>query len=547
MSNVTTKRTSGTTLTSLTRSSRDLSFKPRFRHNYGCNDDMYQFLIAYKDWWQKCLFHVDEQLVQSLVASNKLPTKPSLSLSNNDVAIDLPKLEPLPWSSYPNSQELSLLVVHNGQSVPLSVEFANSSLLDQFGRNGLIINPGGQITSMNWLSNLETLSNTHYLAVSVINNPKGIHDSINNPELSFFPKKIDNKQINSSIQIWKYDVSTTSAVLQSVYDTSNFGATSNLQWLPINITDSTSTLGVLIGAFTDGKSHLLKVSQNDEKYSKVIQTSAQYSAPSANADSAAIISYEVFDNDKVIVGMTDGCIAEYILPYSKLNDSNEPDIHIPSYITKIEDSPVNSIMVAEPEPSKFVVAVNTTGFQSKVFERENFIQGQITQLSSKTSIKPMYNHALKMFVSANAYDSISYNFIRSPQESPNSLLKCDAFISASALSTILGHPINITSTSDGDVYIINYSRKFLNGAKTTNKLLIPLKLWKLRYIDNELQLTANYEPVPPELPSQLPISPPEVVFSSVAWNENLTGSSVYSAGTISGLLIIERLDPTMKK
>lgn len=516
---------------------RDVAFKARARHNYGCNEQAYDELIKYKDIWEKCLFYIDEDLLAKNVANGKLQIKPVITLTDLELNLPEPVVEPIDKvGHYPT---LDLLVTKEKSVKDHTINYGESVPLDT--RNGILAYTGGQITSTSWLQKpLDNFDDYLYLAVSVLYNPKGLHDSIINPELSMFPQQLPEKYIKSSVQIWKYDFTSNSAEIVKTYDTSSLGASSNLQWLQVYSKDELS-LGALIGTFTDGNLHLLKITLDDAEYVKVIEPSLTYTVPEAS-----IICFDTFDYNKLMVGLSNGCIAEYILPYLNFEEGIELDINIPSYICRVETSSVVSVMVVEPEPAKFLIVANTTGYQGLIFEYDNFIQGRIISLSTRNTIKPIYNHALKLYLSTLP-DAVSYNFVRSVQEKPNSLVRCDAFITSSTLANILSHPLNISGTSDGDVILVNYARKVLNGTRTTMKVVVPLKLWKLRLIDDKLNLTSDFEPVAPEPPTQSPVSPPEVVFSSAAWNENILGSSIYSAGTISGLLIIERLDPKKEK
>lgn len=77
--------------------------------------------------------------------------------------------------------------------------------------------------------------------------------------------------------------------------------------------------------------------------------------------------------------------------------------------------------------------------------------------------------------------------------------------------------------------------------------MVPLKLWKVTLDETStISISADYEKMDIESPIQASYMPLQVMISSVAWNENVIGSSVYAAGTASGILLIERLDPKFK-
>lgn len=87
------------------------------------------------------------------------------------------------------------------------------------------------------------------------------------------------------------------------------------------------------------------------------------------------------------------------------------ELHIPSSVTRIGDSAVSALSVAEPQPNTFLISVATTGVHTLVFEYQNFVQGRVVPLL-KTNLKPSYNPSLRMFVLAPSGDSISYSFAK---------------------------------------------------------------------------------------------------------------------------------------
>lgn len=531
---------------SAAKSLRDLSFKPRYRHNYGDDEKFYDTIINYKDTWEKCMFYVDEEMLKKQIQGGKLFPKRITDVNAGDLNLNDLGLETIDQQYVEKyyGKDMYLTLASGSTESDTKLEFATSlSLREASNRNALIFYAGGQVTSTKWLHlPLDSTLEVHYLAVSIIHNPQGLEDTINHPELSIFHRSKKENTIRSAIQIYKYNVTTASLELFKFYDTTRFGATSTLEWLPINITGDSSLLGALAGNFTDGDLHIFKISNNHEQYLRVVAPSITYSF-STTRDSKEVINITTFDflgNDKLLVGLTDGCVAEYVLPY--YSDTDESELNIPSAVTRIGDSAVSVVSVAEPQPDTFLVSVSTTGVHAIVYEYLNFAQGRVVPLL-KTNLKPTYNPSLRVFVLAPSGDSISFSFAKSPHETGNTLLRLDAVITASKLSERFGHPLNLSGSTDGDVIVLNYTRKFLNGSKTTSKVLVPMRLWKLTIDNSKLRLSTGYAVIPPEAPAQNSVSPPEVFISTVAWNENLVGSSVYASGTANGLVIVERLDP----
>lgn len=540
---------------------RDISFKPRFRYNYGFDEKFYDHALKYKDAWQDKLFYVDESMMieeyqKGESTIKQFPLVDASGLNIDDLQTEKFTDPQVRLEFFLGDDLLDLKLTRDKQTKRTQLKFSESvELNDSINRNGTVLNVGAHVTSMSWLPQQfnEKECNFKYLAVSVINNPNGIEDSINNPQLSVFHKTLtkESLSIKSGLQIWKYDLSQNKFELSKFIVTTSIGACSSISWLPISIQGDAGILGILCGTFTDGRLHLFKITQNttqSPQFSNLIKSSFYYEMndPSnTDVDRECITCYDFLGYEKIIVGLSAGSIAEYILPYNLLQDEDESNITIPSFVQSLAETPITAISIANPDDEKYFILINTSGSQSFVIEYNNFQQGRVESFPTNTLLKPIYNHNLKVFVTSDAWDSISYSFVRHPHEKPSSLLKLDGIVSSLHLSEVLGHPLNISGTTFGEIHILNIARKILNGAKATNKLLIPLRLWKLELgSDNKtLELSGDLEIVQTDKSTKIALTPPEVVISSIAWNENLHGSSIYAAATISGLLILERLDP----
>lgn len=544
---------------------RDISFKPRFRYNYGFDEKFYDYALKYKDAWQDRLFYVDEDAMIDEFRTGEFKIKQFPTIDTNSLKMsdmELKKISEAEMNSQfgLNKDLLRLCVVRDKAKNETKLQFGESiDLKASLKRNGLALNTGGHVTSMSWLPQKynENGARYQYLAVSVINNANGLKDTINNPQLSVFHNSAgkDSNNVKSGIQIWQYDLIENKFELYKFLITTSIGVCSRLTWTPIYIGGSTDILGVLCSTFTDGKLHLLKIKQNTNdtpELSKLMKSSLYYEIkdPRGNneEDTVGITCFDFLNHEKVIVGLSVGSIAEFILPYytSEIDEATEEnDINQPSFVQTISETPLTSISIANPDELSYFILINTSGSQSFALEYGNFQQGRIESYPTNTLLKPIYNHNLKVFLLSDAWDSIGYNFVRHPQEKPSSVLKLDGVVSSFHSSEVTGHPLNISGTTFGEIHIVNISRKILNGAKATNKLLVPLRLWKLRLnSDNKtLELSGDYEIVQTDKSTQISVTPPDVIISSLAWNENLNGSSIYTAATVTGLLILERLDP----
>lgn len=528
---------------------RDLSFKPRFRHNFGCDGEYFDFIVKYKEQWEDKLFYIDEVEMEK-------QDKTNIPLYELD-KVKFPQLDlrPLDLAGLQNEflfKEDSLTVLlHQGNDTSKH-QLKSGETIDlnqRFNRNGLMLNTGGYVTSMEWLVNPKSDSQHYqYLAVSVINNKYGLEDVINNEQLSLFNTKVNTESLKSGIQIWRYDLQSNKMELYKFYLTNNFGCVNNLRWLPISIEDE-NVLGIISGTLGDGRLHLFKIEKNDKvipEVANVEKSSVSYFINDSKDSNQviSITSYDFLGNDKIIVGLNNGCIAEFILPIKSGNDEEESDLNDPSFIQRIGDSLISSVMVAKAAEERYILIINTTGVKSVALEYNDFRFSNIEAYPTNTFVKPSYNPSLKMYILSTTIDSVGYNFIKNPQEAPNSLLKINGIVSSFVLSRILGHPLNLIGSSYGDLYIVNSSRKPLNGSKATNKTLVPLRLWQVSLDEsNTLKISGDLHIVDSEMPGSLSITPPDIIISSTAWNENPTGSSIYTASIMAGLIILERLDP----
>lgn len=523
---------------------RDFSFRTRFTSNYGHDQDFYFKCVLYKDLWQDKMFYVPEDKFRKEFEENPeaitiftvhegLDHIPDISVvvAQNDFFSQGRKLE-LNLQQNSTNHQSNLLP---GESFPLKGT-------DLEGRNAVMLNTGGHVTSMKWLpTDPKDKSNIQYLALSVIFS-QDINETVNDSRLSFFSRSTEKEMFFAGVQIWKFDILKNEFELYKFYRTSStIGIPSDLSWLP---TYSTSdVLGVLGGMFSDGKLHLLKIPKNADssKFNSLETLSVSYEIKGEK-----ITSYAYLGNDKIIVGCSNGSIAEFILPQSSSHPDD--DYSIPSFILSVTEAPIASISVAPRGEGEYTILVNSTGSQCFAIEYQDFQHGRIESWPTNSLITPIYNKNLKIFISDDSQDSLTYSYVRHPQEKSTFIMKVDGSITCFHQSEVLQHPLVLNGNSQGELSIVNISRKILNGTKATNKILQPLRLWKISKSDDAnqvLKVSADFVISAVDKATNLSIAPLEVSISAIAWNESIESSSIYSVGTASGLLILERLDPEM--
>lgn len=522
---------------------RDLSFGGRFHHNFGFEDDLFEFLLDLKDMWGDKLFYLNEKqfarwVEQGQQKVREVPILPDAETKFPDL-VGLKMLKSEFDSTFGTSSPLYVNFTKGGSTTEKIIEEgASVSIKSAIDRNGVALNVGGFITAMKWLP----YGSSPCLAVSVINNEKGLPLTISNPSLSIFPKEKLGNDVKSSIQIWKYDPGTRTLKLSSVLHTSHLGSASDLTWLPIRFSAG-GVLGVICGTFSDGKVHFFKIKENQGAASYFNVTSPSWTVSVTDERSAShlpITAFDLLDANKVIVGTIDGAIAEFVLP--TFEDSG--DLHIPSFMEYLADSSITSVTVA-PVRDSHVILANTATTQAFALLYEQLRQGRVESNYTVSFLKPLYHPSYRIFVYPDSAESIGYTFLKHPHQKHSVLLRTE-LISSFHISEYLNHPFAIVGNSLGDVFVMNIARKIFGVPKAHNKLVVPLKLWSLTLLPDgkTYDLCGDYVPTSPEKSDVMyTFSPPEVVISACAWNENFDGSSVYAFGTYTGLLVVERLDP----
>ncbi|EEQ39403.1 hypothetical protein CLUG_03531 [Clavispora lusitaniae ATCC 42720] len=524
---------------------RDLSFVGRFHHNFGFENDLFEFLLDQKELWGDKLFYINEKQFSNWVQEEKHKIK-EVPISSNDLGFaDL------------NVQNVSEESFYEkfGQNTPIHMNFSKGDqsheqalargdsvdLHSKIGRNGLALNVGGTITAMKWLP----YGDISCLAVFVINHEDGLAASISDPTLSILPNKANGK-VKSCIQIWTCSDDVRSMTLSAVYDTTAFGVTKELSWLPVKF--SNETIGVLMGGFSDGKLHFYKIVRSiseQTNYYEILEPSFTIAVKDERQEKQEIVpitSYDLLDHTKVIVGTLDGAIAEFMLP--GLEDPKT--LKIPSFMEYLADSSIVSITIA-PVQKSHVLLVNTATTQAFALQYDNLRQGRVESNYTISTLKPLHHNGYRIFVYPDSAESIGYTFVRHPHQKHVLLLRTE-LVSTFHISEFLNHPFALVGNIMGDVYVMNIGRKIFGVPKANNKLVVPLKLWSLTKDETGsiINLRGDYVPTSSEKSDVLySFTPPEVVISASAWNETLESSSTYAFGTYTGLLVLERLDPLM--
>lgn len=523
----------------------ELNYVARFNQNYGFEDGVFEFLLSQKELWAERLFYVPENELLEWISSKKHPVRevPSISLNLYISAYKLNIMSEEEFRlQFGGTENIDLTITKSGIQAKQHLSAGQSySLKTELGREGLVLNVGGRVTALKW----SPYTSRPYLAVSVIGGPEELKDVVSHPELSVFPgKPSSGVKIRSAIQLWEYDPIENTLELRRVLETSAFGATSEIRWVPAKF--DLDVIGVLAGVFTDGSLQFFEIKTNEMTTIYEQVTVSSYAIQSTtkrlnvNGRVDPITSFDFIDHKCVVVGTFNGSLAEYIIPSPQEND---PLADVPSFLQYVAESAIKSVTIGRVGPNHIIFS-QSMGNQSYTLHYENLRMGRVQTDYTNSLTTPTFHDNLRVFVYPDSAESFSLSFARHPQLKGTLIMRTE-LISSFHTSEYLGHPFAIIGNTLGQVFLVNISRRIFALPKGQQKFVNPLKIWSLYKTSSsdELILNGDYEQIASDRSSIVyTFTPPEVVVSATAWNENINGSSSYAFGTHSGLLVVEKLD-----
>lgn len=493
---------------------RDVLFKLRLRYAYGCDPEYYDEVLAYKGRFELCIAIPPVAAVEKFLSPEPLPDADFFPDSEFTEGVRDQLLAEWP---------LLFTAERDDNTAKVDLTNGDLALMDVFGRVGAIADVGGSIVALRWLPTLEP-AEYEYVALSVVHAP--IAESLNHERLGLFNQEMDDS-LATLIQVWRYrDGELTRHLL--IDTTGVVGVTNYLEWLPLSVP---GCLGVVCGCFNDGNWHAIKISRD---YGQVSLTKLLMTI---TVPDTTITSFSFRNSSHVIVGTATGHIAQFEVPAPVDSDG----VTEPQWMVHLFKTAIDSLLVNASEPGKDVVVANSLGLTMCAVELDNYVVGQLTAFAPKTWLRPLYNPKLRLYLVALALDTLSYMFLRAPTELINLLVRPAADITTFSALERLGHPLAIVGTLAGDFFVVNYVRKFLNGVKLSNKVIVPIQLWKVTYINRELKINGDFFQLPNEANNQCLVTPAEISFTASGWNENPATAHIYAAGNVAGLLFVELL------
>lgn len=509
---------------------KETSFKSKILSFYGNNLETFNFLMKSRDNWIDRVLTVSEHIMKKQAdQAKKFPLISNDQLNLQDLTLE-PETDEYMKEIF--KQDIVLKVEGNNTSADVTLSSGKPiELKSHTNRNALAVATGGQITSMQWLPR-EGESEVSYLAVSLFNSPDGA--CALDPELSMFNKS-KNRTKSSAIQIWKYDFAKNELVLENVLVVSALGVGNFLKWAPINTEEG--VLGVLMGVFTDGCVHAFKITDSLPKYSTVKQSSLEYSIKDGKRETK-ITTFDFVGSEKMLLATSDGSIAEYMLPFNY----NGTDLNIPNFKTVVSWSAIQYLLCTDDHSGNKLCLVYTAAHRCMSFVYNNSLQ-DVYAMIPRSHIQPSYNFPMQNLVIANHPDQSQLSSPRINHYTGSSVARTDFYFTTCKVSEVLGHPFLLSGGANGEITIHNYLRKFLSS-KTTAAKAMPIRLWKFdARSEGKLVLISDVFIESQESPIPAEATRLEGCVTSLAWNENVVGSSAFAAGIAGGVLLIERLDP----
>ncbi|ODQ65052.1 hypothetical protein NADFUDRAFT_51651 [Nadsonia fulvescens var. elongata DSM 6958] len=420
---------------------------------------------------------------------------------------------------------------------PLST-FVNDILLN---KQGYIINAGDPITSMAWSSSI--LGDDQYLAVATISG--GILPT--SEQISGF----NNRAFSSSIQIYKIDFSKKdsnegAAKLVQIIGF-EWGNAWDLEWKPGNSGDN-GYLGSLAAVFQDGKARLFDViiESDENRYTSLIKPTLVMSL-----DDSKITCLTFRTEDYVSVGTYDGYIAEFYCGSDQPEDHGDDENgSAPVYHYPLFSSYITSITSARPKRPNLLYANSTEGCGRLVDIRD--IKRAIS-LSARNFSAHTFSKYIPMLDSFLTYEDPDTSKALPIRKTDiillgTSLTKHDGTMTS--MDASIRHPFVLTGGSDGTLRMGNALRRATINKRQANTIYNYLTLWQLDYSDKNntpggiyrlSEMNRAEKLSKPNTYVRAIIYPPQVIVSSVCWNQTLIGGGWYAAATHAGIIRIEKV------
>lgn len=514
------------------RSLKDLSSaKDKILRLYGSNEKRLLELAKIKEGYESFLFDFPES---HLSQSSEYHIPKNIPCQSENIYDQFKhKLDENKFRTLSSMEDVEKIFKTRKYPLHVSLGDTNSILrtseklefpvFENYRRKGLIYNIGGMVTDVAWLN--RSNSNDQYLAVAVsqyFDEPSNVH-----------LRNFDSSSHTSAIQIFKLEPnSLTFEKLQTIIH--NYGDAWNLKWHEGY--ESQNSLGLLCFVCHDGSLKLLEV-QNYSNKQEPLHLIYEEIKTSVSIPNNSITCFDFISSSVLICGFKNGYVAEFDI----LSDFKTPSVY-----QKIHDSYILSISTAFSNYEKIVVATTSVDGYLYVFDPDDIKTTKSsvgTRFRGNNMASIVYCAPLYAFVYSDGANSLRTVLPRA-SFAVHQVNSRDSTITSTNTSRL--HPLTLSTTSDGSIYIDNITRRLLTGVKNVTNTHKSLRLWKWDYdqSSNVFRLDHNYQ-VSKSLSNEISktrIDAHNICISCAKWNETEECGKFYAFANMAGLLTIEKLD-----
>ena len=438
-----------------------------------------------------------------------------------------------------NNQEYKSLFTDRPEPLKVNIHDLDTKLranekveipvLPHYTRTALVMNVGGLITDLAWLVNDSGGGDEPlYLAVSV----SQYYDEPASQYLEVF----DREEHISAIKIYKLDPVTFKFTnIQTIVHP--YGETWDLKWHDGYKSDEAGkSVGLLGFVCQEGSLKFIEIDFDGEPVADYrLYDNVKFSF---SIDGTSITCFDFLTSTVVICGFKNGFVAEFDL---------SSDSTVPSYYHRLHESYIVQLVAAYSKyEDTVVVSVSIDGF-FHIFDPRDIYSSKTTPILRFRGnlLSPMtYCPQLYSVVYSDGVSSIRATVPRAAFAVHQ--ITCRPSTVTSLHSSRL-HPLVLSATSDGSLYVDNLMRRLLGSIKAPIDGYKSLRLWKWDFdqSSNTYRLDFNYQTIKCSANEvrQLKIDPHGVTITCVKWNETYRGGKFYAFGNAAGLLTIEQLEP----
>ncbi|CCK69601.1 transcription factor TFIIIC subunit TFC6 KNAG_0C05000 [Huiozyma naganishii CBS 8797] len=393
-------------------------------------------------------------------------------------------------------------------------------LFEHYRREGLVYNCGSLVTDMAWLNTED--DRVQFLAVAL--------SQFSNNAADRGLKMFGTTPHKSCIQILQFDPQELRLTkVQTILH--NFGDTWNLKWHDGCLVNNDTAIGVLGFTAQDGSVRFIQIRRDtDALYRRCTGTDVTISLVGSY-----ISCFDFLTPTTIICGFQNGFVAEFDL---------SDDLTVPSLYHKVLETYIISIAAATSKFESTVVSVASIDGYFSLFDPRHIASTKcVVGRSRGSNTNPLvYSPTVYTYLTSDGGNSLR-GIPPKASFAVHQINSRDSTVTSIDASRL--HPLALSGTADGSLYIDNVARRLLTGVKNISNTHSSLKLWKWDYDTHtgQYRLDHNYsvEKCSVNDLSKIRIDAPGIVIGAVKWIQTSTNGKVYAFSNNAGLLTLEKL------